>query len=48
VLASAFTVVFTIFLVAFAILCVVIVTWALRRDRAGWRAWRERQERRDG
>ena len=44
-LASAFVVVFSIFLVAFAVLCVAIVTWAVRRDRSAWREWRKRQER---
>ena len=42
-LASAFAVVFSVFVVAFAVLCVVIVTWAVRRDRAGWREWRDRR-----
>jgi hypothetical protein len=43
VLASAFVVVFTIFVVAFAVLCAVIVTWAVRRDRSAWKEWRRRQ-----
>jgi hypothetical protein len=45
VLASAFAVLFTIFVVALGVLCVVIVTWAIRRDRSSWREWRERQGR---
>jgi hypothetical protein len=43
VLASAFAVVFTIFIVAAVMLCVAIITWALRRDRSAWREWRKRQ-----
>jgi hypothetical protein len=43
VLASAFALVFGVFLVALAVLCVVIITWAVRRDRARWREWRARQ-----
>ncbi len=45
VLASAFAVLFTIFLVALGVLCVVIVTWAIRRDRSSWKQWRDRQPR---
>jgi hypothetical protein len=44
VLASAFVVVFTIFIVAVVVLCVVIVTWAVRRDRSAWREWRNRRD----
>jgi len=43
VLASAFTVIFSIFVVALVVLCVVIVTWAVRRDRTAWKKWRDRQ-----
>jgi hypothetical protein len=42
--ASAFAVVFGIFVVAFVVLCVVIVTWAIRRDRERWRDWRNRRQ----
>lgn len=42
-LGSAFAVVFGVFLVAFVVLCVVIVTWAVRRDKTRWREWRERR-----
>jgi len=45
VLASAFVVVFVVFVVAFVVLCAVIITWAVRRDRAKWREWRDRQDR---
>jgi len=41
--ASAFAIVFGVFLVAMAVLCVVILTWAIRRDRARWREWRGRR-----
>jgi hypothetical protein len=37
---TAFAIVFTLFVVAMAVLCVVIVTWAVRRDRTRWREWR--------
>jgi ABC-type Fe3+ transport system permease subunit len=43
VLGSAFAVVFGLFVVALAVLCVVIVTWAVRRDRSRWKEWRDRQ-----
>jgi peptidoglycan/LPS O-acetylase OafA/YrhL len=43
VIASAFAVVFGIFIAAFVVLCGFIVTWALRRDRANWREWRDRR-----
>jgi hypothetical protein len=42
VVASAFDLVFGGFVVAMAVLCVLIVTWAVRRDRSSWREWRER------
>lgn len=44
VIASAFAVVFAVFVVAFVVLCGVIVAWAVRRDRARWREWRERRD----
>jgi ABC-type Fe3+ transport system permease subunit len=47
VLASAFAVAFGVFIAAFAALCVVIVSWAVRRDRARWREWRDDQDRRE-
>jgi peptidoglycan/LPS O-acetylase OafA/YrhL len=43
VIASAFAIVFGIFVAAFVILCGFIVTWAVRRDRANWREWRRRK-----
>jgi len=43
VLASAFAIVFGVFIVAFAVLCVVIVTWAVRGDRSRWREWKDRR-----
>ncbi|HEY8080455.1 MAG TPA: hypothetical protein VIE15_00080 [Acidimicrobiales bacterium] len=42
-LASAFALVFGIFVAAFVVLCVVIIVWAVRRDRASWREWRDRR-----
>lgn len=39
----AFGVIFGIFIVALVVLIVITVTWAIRRDRAGRAAWRERQ-----
>jgi ABC-type Fe3+ transport system permease subunit len=47
VLASAFAVVFGVFVAAFVALCVLVVSWAVRRDRARWREWRDRPDRRD-
>lgn len=41
--ASAFALVFGIFVAAFVVLCVVIIVWAVRRDRASWREWRDRR-----
>lgn len=40
---TAFVVVFSVFLVALVVLSVITVTWAVRRDKAGWREWRRRQ-----
>jgi hypothetical protein len=40
----AFAVVFGIFVVAMLTLIVVVVTWAIRRDRDGRAAWRQRQQ----
>lgn len=44
---AAFYAVFSLFLVAFAVLTIITLTWAVRRDRAGRRDWleRRRQER---
>ncbi len=39
----AFAVVFGVFLVALLTLIVIVVRWAIRRDRQGRAAWRERQ-----
>lgn len=41
----AFYVVFSAFVVAFVVLTVITLTWAVRRDRAGRRAWAERRQR---
>ncbi|HUZ08610.1 MAG TPA: hypothetical protein VMU76_00360 [Acidimicrobiales bacterium] len=38
----AFGIVFGVFVVAIAVLAVVTVTWAVRRDRPGREAWRRR------
>lgn len=43
-LASAFAIVFGVFVVALVVLLVVIVIWAVRHDRAGWRDWQERRK----
>jgi hypothetical protein len=40
---AAFVVVFSVFVVAFVVLAVITLTWAVRRDRQGRRAWLERQ-----
>jgi hypothetical protein len=39
----AFAVIFGIFVVALLTLMVIVVTWAVRRDRQGRAAWRQRQ-----
>jgi hypothetical protein len=41
---TAFFVLFGIFVVAFAVLAVITVTWAIRRDRAGRADWARRRE----
>ncbi len=41
---TAFYVIFGVFVVAMLVLIVVVITWAVRHDIAGRRAWRERQE----
>lgn len=43
----AFYVVFGAFVVAFVVLSVITVTWALRRDRAGRDQWVRRQQQRE-
>ena len=40
---AAFAAVFGVFVAALVILCGIIVTWAVRRDRSNWREWRQRQ-----
>jgi hypothetical protein len=42
----AFAIVFGIFIVALLTLIVIVVLWAIRRDRKGRIAWRERQQNR--
>jgi hypothetical protein len=42
--ATAFYVVFGLFVVAMVVLVVIIIVWAVRNDIAGRRAWRARQE----
>jgi ABC-type Fe3+ transport system permease subunit len=44
VVASLFAIVFGVFVVALAVLVVVTVTWAVRRDRARWREWHQRRD----
>jgi uncharacterized membrane protein len=39
----AFAVIFGIFVVALVVLIVITLTWAIRRDRVGRAAWRQRQ-----
>jgi len=39
----AFAVVFGVFVVAVVVLAVITLTWAVRRDRAGRRAWLARR-----
>lgn len=45
---AAFVAVFSVFVVAFVVLTVITLTWAVRRDRVGRRAWLERQRRASG
>jgi uncharacterized membrane protein YccC len=40
----AFGVIFGIFVAALLVLIVIVVLWALRRDRAGRALWRQRQQ----
>jgi hypothetical protein len=39
-----FAIIFGVFVLAMVVLIVVVVIWAVRRDRAGRAAWRQRQE----
>jgi hypothetical protein len=41
---TAFAVVFGIFVVAMLAMIVIVLRWAIRRDRAGRSAWRQRQQ----
>ncbi|HVB92408.1 MAG TPA: hypothetical protein VND70_09955 [Acidimicrobiales bacterium] len=41
---TAFFVLFGIFVAAFVVLAVAVLTWAIRRDRAGRDAWLRRRE----
>jgi hypothetical protein len=41
---TAFVVVFGVFVVAMLVLIVLIITWAVRHDIAGRRAWNKRRE----
>ena len=41
---TAFFVVFGVFVVAIVVLIVIVITWAVRHDIAGRRAWRARRE----
>jgi hypothetical protein len=43
--AVAFDVVFGLFVVAFVVLAVITVSWAVRRDRVGRAEWARRQQR---
>ncbi len=42
--ATAFFVIFGIFVVAMLALVVIVLTWAIRRDKAGRAAWIRRQQ----
>jgi hypothetical protein len=42
--ATAFFVIFGIFVVAMLVLVVIVIRWAVRHDMAGRKAWRARQE----
>jgi hypothetical protein len=41
---AAFAVVFGIFIVAMLTMIVIVLRWAIRRDRSGRAAWRQRQQ----
>jgi hypothetical protein len=41
---TAFAVVFGIFVVAMLTMIVIVLRWAIRRDRTGRAAWRQRQQ----
>jgi len=41
---AAFDAIFGVFVAAMVVLMVVVITWAVRHDVAGWREWRARQE----
>jgi hypothetical protein len=41
---TAFLVIFGVFVVAMLVLIVLVLTWAIRRDKAGREAWRRRQD----
>jgi hypothetical protein len=41
---TAFAVVFGVFVVAFVVLIVLTIRWAVRHDMAGWKIWRKEQE----
>jgi len=41
---TGFVVVFGVFVVAMVVLIVIIITWAVRHDIVGRRAWRARRE----
>jgi uncharacterized membrane protein YdbT with pleckstrin-like domain len=41
---AAFFVIFGIFVVAFVVLAVVVIVWAVRHDIAGRKAWQQRRE----
>jgi membrane protein implicated in regulation of membrane protease activity len=40
----AFSITFGIFVIALAALIVIVLRWAIRRDRTGRVAWRQRQQ----
>jgi hypothetical protein len=39
-----FAIIFGIFVVALVVLIVIVLMWAIRRDRAGRAEWRQRQQ----
>jgi len=41
---APFAIIFGIFVVALVVLIVIVLMWAIRRDRAGRAEWRQRQQ----
>jgi membrane protein implicated in regulation of membrane protease activity len=45
---TAFAITFGVFVIALVALIVIVLRWAIRRDRTGRAAWRQRQQERMG